>query len=93
MFFRTRTIYLHSSGIVIERLYWEDLREDLRGSRCSGLGRVGGNREWEMGMIAGVNGTAGELEGLLDDYRWWTQEGEQNREFRAYRGICRIKHQ
>ena len=58
---------------LIEGLYWEDLREDLRGSRCSGLGRVGGNREWEMGMIAGVNGTAGESEGLLDGYRWWTQ--------------------
>ena len=54
----------------MEGLYWEDLREDLRGSRCSGLGRVGGNREWEMGMIAGVNGTAGESEGLLADYRW-----------------------
>ena len=27
----------------------------------------------EIGMIAGVNETAGESEGLLDDYRWWAQ--------------------
>ena len=58
---------------LIEGLYWEDLHEDLRGSRCSGLGRVRENREWEIEMIAGVNGTAGESEGLLDDYRWRTQ--------------------